>query len=111
MIVGIVLSAVALEEAFLHPHEPLETIARAVFVIGIACFLLGVAAATYRATGVALRGLILGVPVVAAIVFGARSLAGPTTVIVVTIVLLASMVVEYVRHPHRADVDHDSAAT
>lgn len=48
MIIGIVFSAVALEEAFAHPDEPFETFIAGVFVIGVACYLIGIADAAYR---------------------------------------------------------------
>ena len=98
MIVGIVFSAVALEGAFLHPDDPLETMARWLLVLGVASFLAGVVLATYRAKGTVLTGLILGVPAAALVTFAATSFAGPTTVFFVTSLLLASMVVEYLRH-------------
>lgn len=101
MIVGIVFSAVALEEAFLHPDDPLETMARWALVIGVGSFLGGVVYATYRSIEIFLMGLVLGVPAVTLVTFAATTLAGPTTVVVVTGLLLASMIVEYARHPSK----------
>ena len=100
MIVGIVLSAVALEEAFLHPSEPLDDFVRIVFVLGLASFLLGIAAAAFRAGGgggVVLWERIIAVAAIAAVIFGAPKLTAQTTVISVTFVLITGMVLEYVR--------------
>ena len=97
MIVGIVLSAVALEEAFLHPSEPLDDFVRIVFVLGIASFLLGIAAAAFRAGGIVLWERIIAVAAIAAVIFGAPKLTAQTTVISVTFVLITGMVLEYLR--------------
>lgn len=97
MIVGIVLSAVALEEAFLHPDEPLESFVKTVFVIGLAAFLLSIAAAAFRAYRVVLWERLLAVVGVIIVVYGAINLAARVAVIAVTAVLVTSMVVEYAR--------------
>ena len=97
MIVGIVLSAVALEEAFLHPSEPLDDFVRIVFVLGLASFLLGIAAAAFRAGGVVLWERIIAVAAIAVVIFGAPKLTAQTTVISVTFVLITGMVLEYLR--------------
>ena len=49
MILGIVFYAVALEEAFHHPDDPMEKVAAALFVSALALYLLGQAVAVWRA--------------------------------------------------------------
>ena len=98
MIVGIVLIAVALEEAFHRPNDPLESFTRSIFMIGLACFFLGIAAAAFRAHRRVLWERVIGVAGVAIVIGGATAWQARTTVIVVTGLLIVSMVVEYVRH-------------
>ena len=98
MIVGIVLSAVTLEEAFLHPNEPLEAFVGALFSIGIASFVLGVAFASYRAAGVIKWERVFAAATAVAVIVGLTDLAGPTAVALVTLVLVAAMLIEHTRH-------------
>ena len=109
MIVGIVLSAVALEEAFLHPSEPLDDFVRTVLVLGLGSFLLAIAAAAFRARRVVLWERIIAVAAIAAVIFGAPELTAQTTVVSVTFVLIAGMVLEYLRLRRRV-VDTESVA-
>ena len=109
MIIGIVLSAVALETAFHDPNHALEPFVGMIFVIGIASFLLGIAAAAYRANRIILWERVITVGIIAAVVLGPVDMTARTTVIVVTALLVASMVTEYIRY--RYFVAYETAET
>ena len=51
MLCGVIAYAVAIEEAVAHPGEPLLLEGRLALGIGIALFIVGTAAAVWRATG------------------------------------------------------------
>ena len=63
---GIVVAAAALEEITLHPSDPLAPEFRAMFLIGLAFFLLGIDGAVYRAFGFLPpeRAVAVGVPAI-----------------------------------------------
>ena len=109
MIVGIVFSAVALEEAFLNPHEPLEPFAQSLLVVAVACFFLGQAVAAYRANQVILTERIVAVGLTAAVVYGLSELDGPKTVLVVALLLAATMTAEYFHYRSKIHPDMQTA--
>lgn len=101
MIVGIVLYAVALEEAFDHPDEPLEGAVAGVFIAATALYLLSMAAATFRTYREILYERVAGVAVIAAVVLGWSTGSAQWVVLLSTIVLVATMAVEYLRFRSR----------
>jgi low temperature requirement protein LtrA len=105
MIVGIVFSAVALEEAFAHPDEPFEPFIAGVFVIGVGTYLIGIAIAALRSARFLLAERVIAVAVIAAVVLGASDLAAQTTVILTTLILVSTMIIEQIRFRRVAPVD------
>ncbi|MBT8239659.1 MAG: low temperature requirement protein A [Acidimicrobiia bacterium] len=96
MIVGIVFYAVALEEAFLHPDDPMEGVVAVLFVVALGLYLLAQAAAVYRCWGTFLYERVIGVAVIAVLV-AAWDGAARDVVLVSTVVLIATMSAEYLR--------------
>ncbi len=102
MIVGIVLYAVALEEAFSHPDDPMEPVVGWLLIGAIGLFLSATALATYRAyRGEVLYERVIGLSVIAAIVLGWSEAAAKSVALATTAVLLATMTAEYVRYRDR----------
>jgi len=96
MITGIVFFAVALEEAFLHPVDPLTTFTRWMLASSIALYFLSQAAAMYRAFGNVMYERIVGVAIVAALA-AFLSIKAELVVLLVTIVMIVMMTLEYWR--------------
>lgn len=96
MIVGIVFYAVALEEAFLHPDDPMEGVVVVLFVVALGLYLLAQAVSVWRCWGTFLYERVIGVAVIAALV-AAWDGAAKDVVLVSTIVLIATMSAEYWR--------------
>ena len=96
MLVGIVFYAVALEEAFLHPADPLSGFTRWMLAVSIALYFLSPAAAMYRAHGAIMRERILGVAIVV-VLTASLSIKGELAILIVTFVLIATMSAEYWR--------------
>lgn len=96
MIVGIIFYAVALEEAFLHPDEPMEDVVASLFVVAIGLYLLAQAVAVWRCWRTYLYERAIGVVVIAVLVASWDGNARDV-VLVSTIVLIASLTAEYLR--------------
>ena len=96
MITGIVFFAVALEEAFLHPDDPMEDVVALLFVIAIGMYLLAQAVAAWRCWRTYLYERVIGVVVIALLV-AVWDGAAKDVVLASTIILIATMTVEYVR--------------
>lgn len=108
MIAGIVFYAVALEEAFLHPDDPMEGVVAVLFVVASALYLLAQAVAAWRCWGTYLYERVIGVAVIAGLV-AAWDGAAKDIVLASTIVLIATMTAEYFRFRARirGDVPDD----
>ncbi len=96
MLVGIVFFAVALEEAFLHPVDPLTGFTRWMLGVSIALYFLSQAVAMYRAYGTIMRERIIGV-VIVVVLSATLPIKAELAVLVVTLVLIATMSAEYWR--------------
>jgi len=96
MITGIVFFAVALEEAFLHPDDPMQDVVAVLFVIAIGMYLLAQAVAAWRCWRTYLYERVIGVVVIALLV-AVWDGAAKDVVLASTIILIATMTVEYVR--------------
>ncbi len=96
MIAGIVFYAVALEEAFLHPNDPMEGVVAVLFVVALGLYLLAQAVAVWRCWRTYLYERVIGVAVIAVLV-AAWDGAAKDVVLVSTIVLIATMSAEYLR--------------
>lgn len=110
MIVGIVFYAVALEEAFLHPDEPMERVVGVLFVVAIGLYLLAQAVATWRCWGTYLYERVLGVVAIGLLV-SLWDRAARDVVVVATGILIATLTVEYLRFRSRIRGEHDQPET
>jgi low temperature requirement protein LtrA len=100
MIVGIVFYAVALEEAFLHPDDPMSTVVASVFVAAVALYLLAQAVAVWRCWRTYLYERVIGVAVIAGLV-AAWDGAAKNVVLASTVVLILTLTAEYMRFRSR----------
>jgi low temperature requirement protein LtrA len=100
MIVGIVLYAVALEEAFLHPDDPMPKVVASIFVAAVALYLLAQSVAVWRCWRTYLYERVIGVVVIAAVVFVWDG-AAKNVVLASTVVMMLTMTAEYARFRSR----------
>ncbi len=96
MITGIVFYAVALEEVFLHPDDPMEDVVGGLFVAAVGLYLLAQAVAVWRCWRTYLYERVIGVVAIALLV-AVWAGAARDVVLVSTIVLIATMTAEYLR--------------
>jgi len=96
MITGIVFFAVALEEAFLHPIDPLTGFTRWMLAISVALYFLSQAAATYRAWGAVQYERAIGVCVIAAL-SAFLNTSAEVAVLLVIVVMILTITAEYWR--------------
>ena len=101
MITGVVFYAVALEEAFHHPTDPLAEPVRYLLAASLALYLLSMAVAVYRSWRDVLWERIAGVAVMAAVVLIWTDAAAKTMVLFTTVALIATMSLEYMRYRDR----------
>ncbi len=97
MITGIVFFAVALEEAFLHPEDPLTGFTRWMLAASVAMYFLAQSIATYRAWGQITYERIIGV-VIMVLMAAVLTIKAEMVVLLVTIVMLVTMSAEYWRY-------------
>ncbi len=109
MILGVVFYAISLEEAFLHPDDPMPDVVRTLFVVSFALYLLSQAVATYRCWRTVLYERAIGVALIAVLV-GVWDGAGKNVVLVTTAVLIATLSAEYWRFRDRIRGTADTAA-
>lgn len=96
IVAGVVLSAAALERIALHPGESLATGFRAMFVTGLALFLLGIDGAIYRAYRFFPPERVVAVIFVASILVPDLGLPGLATLLGIDVVLFATLVIEHI---------------
>jgi len=97
MIVGIVLYAVALEQAFHHPDDPMEAVVAALFVGGLASYLLAGVVAIWRTFREYLYERLIGVALIAAVGWLWRSGTARELVITSIAILVITISAEYWR--------------
>lgn len=110
MIVGIVFYAVALEEAFLHPDEPMKDVVAVIFVVALGLYLLGQAVAVWRSWRTYLYERVAGVAVIAVLVMVWKGEA-KNVVLVTTVIVLATLSAEYWRFRDRIRHGNPEAAS
>jgi hypothetical protein len=96
-VAGVILTAVGLEQAALHPDEPLGLSYRTMLFGGIAFFVGGIAIAIYRAFGVIARERLVGLTILGVIVFGADDLHSVWLIVILVLVGLVGLGIEHVR--------------
>lgn len=97
MIVGIVFSAVTLEEVFLHPDDHLHTFVNHIFAIAIVSFFGAMAAGAWRANKVILTERLLAIAASLLVIYGLPDLNGRAVVTVVISILIAAFTAEHFR--------------
>ena len=100
MVAGIVFYAVALEEAFLHPDDPLEGVVAVLFVVAVGLYLLAQAVAAWRCWRTYLFERVIGVVAIAMLV-AVWNGAAKDVLLVSTVILIATLTGEYLRFRSR----------
>lgn len=96
MITGVVFFAVALEEAFLHPADPLTSFTRWMLATSIVLYFLAQAAAMFRAYGNIMWERVGGVVVIVIATFS-LNLKADLMIVLVTTILVVTITAEYFR--------------
>ena len=96
MIAGVVFLAVALEESFLHPDDPMEPVVAWIFVVAIGAYFIAQAVAVWRCWRTYLYERVVGVIAIGLLV-AAWDGAAKDVVLVSTIILVVTMTAEYLR--------------
>ncbi len=96
MIAGIVFFAVALEEAFLHPDDPMEQVVAVLFIVAVGIYLLAQALAAWRCWRTYLYERVIGVVAIGLLV-AVWDGAAKNVVLASTVILIATMSAEYLR--------------
>jgi len=96
MLTGIVFLAVALEEAFLHPDDPMEPVVAWIFVVAIGLYFIAQAVAVWRCWRTYLYERVIGVAAIALLV-AIWDGAAKDIVLVSTIILILTLTAEYLR--------------
>ena len=112
IVAGIILTAVGLEDAALHPDEPLSLAFRMIMFAGITLFIGGISIAAYRAFGVYPFERMLAVAVLAVFFLLAGSLHAVWVIVIVDIVGIAGLLAEHFRieiHPSDSVIHHEHA--
>lgn len=97
IVLGIILSAAALEEITLHPMDELPLPFRMMLLGGLALLALGVVAAIRRAFGVIPKERLVGATTSGALLLGAASWDGIVLLVLVDAIVLAVLLVEHRR--------------
>lgn len=93
IVAGVVVFAVAVEEALLHPDEPLHGLGLAAFAVGPVLFLAGFVAGNRRATGTWLWWRVGGIGGVAVLSSAVAPGADPVVALGILAVLIAAVAV------------------
>lgn len=111
IIVGIVFSAVTLEEVFLHPDDHLHTFVNHTFAIALISFFGAMAAGAWRSNRVFLTERLVAIVTALAVIYGLPDLNGRAVVAAVIVILLVSFTVEHFRlTARRQRLDAQSAS-
>ncbi len=97
IVAGVILIAVGLEEAALHPDEALPYAYRMMLLGGIGLFIGGIAIAVYRAFGIVAKERLVALVVVAIILFAAADLHSVWLIVVIDVLALAGLTAEHLR--------------
>lgn len=97
IVAGIILVAVGLEDAALHPDEPLSLAFRVIMLAGIALFIGGISIGAYRAFGVYPFERVLAVTVMAVFLLLAGSLEAVWVIVIIDVVGIAGLIAEHFR--------------
>ncbi|MGB3735596.1 MAG: low temperature requirement protein A [Ilumatobacter sp.] len=97
IVAGVILIAVGLEDAALHPDEPLALSFRMILLAGIALFIGGISIGTYRAFKVFPLERFVAVVITTVFLLAAGSLNAVWLIVIIDIAGIAGLVAEHVR--------------
>lgn len=97
IVAGTILIAVGLEDAALHPDEPLSLAFRMILLAGVALFIAGVAAGAYRAFRVFPLERMIALAAMAVFMSLAGSIDAVWVIVVVTVAGIVGLVAEHYR--------------
>ncbi|MGA9276781.1 low temperature requirement protein A [Ilumatobacter sp.] len=97
IVAGVILIAVGLEQATLHPNESLDLAFRLLLLGGIALFSGGIAAGIYRAFGVPATERLLVLLALAGLLTIGSDLHGVWLIVILDVVAIVGLVVEHLR--------------
>ncbi len=97
IVLGIILSAAALEEITLHPSDTLPSAFRWMFAIGLLGFLGGVGIAVYRAYGIFAKERLSAAAVLIVLFAAGSSIDGIYLILLVDLILLVTLISEHLR--------------
>ncbi len=97
IVAGVILIAVGLEDAALHPGEPLRLAYRMILLAGIACFVGGIGVGTWRAFRVLPLERLAGVAAIAAFLVLAGPLDAVWLIVIIDAFAIAGLVAEHFR--------------
>ena len=102
IIVGIVFSAVTLEEVFLHPDDHLHTFVNHLFALALVCFFGAMVAGAWRSSRDILTERLVAIVASLAAIYGLPDLNGRAVVALVIGILLTSFTAEHFRMSRRS---------
>lgn len=97
IVAGVILTAVGLEDAALHPGDPLPQAYRVILLSGIACFVGGINVGVWRAFRVFAFERLGAVAAIAVILLSAGSLDAVWLIVVIDAIAIAGLVAEHLR--------------
>lgn len=110
IVAGVILIAVGLEDAALHPDEPMALSFRMILLAGLALFIGGISIGTYRAFRVLPLERLSAIVAVAAFLLLAGSLDAVWLIVIIDIIAIAGLVAEHVRievRPSDSKIHHE----
>ncbi len=97
IVAGVILIAVGIEEAALHPADPLPLAFRMMLLAGIACFFGGINIGVWLAFRAVARERLVAMTVIALVLGLAGSLDAVWLIVLIDVVVIAVLVAEHLR--------------
>jgi low temperature requirement protein LtrA len=110
IVAGVILIAVGLEEAALHPGNPLPLAFRMLLLAGIVCFFGGINIGIWRAFRFVAFERLLAVLTIALLLGLASSLDAVWLIVSFDVIVIVMLVTEHLRieaQPTTANIDHE----
>ncbi|MEP1122367.1 MAG: low temperature requirement protein A [Ilumatobacter sp.] len=97
IVAGVILIAVGIEEAALHPGDPLPLAYRMMLLAGILCFFGGINIGVWRAFRAVARERLIAMAVITGVLALAGSVEAVWLIVVIDVVVIAVLVAEHLR--------------
>jgi low temperature requirement protein LtrA len=97
MLAGVVLYAVAVEEVLAHPNQHMEPMVQVALALSLVLFLVPIVFATWRAVRGRQFERGIAAVVIAGVVLALGDMAAKNVLLITTVLLVLSMVLEYLR--------------